>query len=78
MAHDIGMLENKIDRLTKTLSELATLPPGFGQIIHKPGWTSIAESALFDAGIDSLQRQTETMTEHCKQLLEAADKVGEN
>ncbi|WP_233860278.1 hypothetical protein [Paraburkholderia sp. HD33-4] len=76
MANDIKTLEDKIDRLTRTLSELARIPPGLGPIIHKPGWTSIAESALFEAGIDGLQTHAEAMTEQCKRLTDAANKVG--
>lgn len=53
MAHDIRMLEEKIKRLTQSISELAQLPPGFGPIIHKPGFTSIAEWQLILAGIDN-------------------------
>lgn len=77
MTHDIKALEGKINRLNQTMTEFATLPPGFGQIIHKPGFTSVAEFALLEAGIDYLNRQMEAAVEHCKGLLKAAEKVGE-
>lgn len=76
MAHDIRMLEEKIKRLTQSISEFVQLPPGFGPIIHKPGFTSIAEWQLIVAGIDNQQKQIEVMTEYCKRLLEAAENVG--
>ena len=78
MAHDIQMLEEKIKRLERSVVDFAKLLPGFGVIIHKPGWTSIAEFALVQAGIDNPHMQIETATEYCKRLLKAAEKVGGN
>jgi hypothetical protein len=77
MAHDIEKLDKKIRRLHESISEFAKLPPGFGGIIHRGGWTTIVEYLLVEAGIDSLQTQVESATKYCKRLLEAADKVGQ-
>jgi hypothetical protein len=76
MEHDIKRLEQKISRLNESISQLAQLPPGFGVVIHKPGWTSIAEFALVEAGLDSIQTQVEAASKHLNQLIDAAGRVG--
>jgi hypothetical protein len=76
MEHDIKRLDHKINRLNESISGLARLPPGFGGIIHKPGWTTIAEFALVEAGLDSLQTQVDATSEHLKRLMDAAGRVG--
>ena len=60
----IKMLEEKIRRLSDSVSEFAKLTPGFGEIIHKPGFTSIAEFALIIAGVDNLTAQMRTATDY--------------
>jgi hypothetical protein len=75
MKHDIEMFDKKIERLNESISEFAKLPPGFGQIVHKPGFTSVAEWVFLNGGIDNLQSQIEMATEFCKRLLEGAEKV---
>jgi hypothetical protein len=78
MKHEIQRLDQKINRLNESISDLAHLPPGFGGIVHKPGWTTIAEFALVEASLDSLQRQIEAASEHLKRLIDAAGRVGSN
>ncbi len=76
MEHDIKRLDEKIEKLNESISNLATLPPGFGVIIHKPGWTTIAEFALVEASLDSGQAQVEAATAHLRRVLDAAGRVG--
>lgn len=45
-------------------------------IIHKPGWTTLAEVALVTNAVDHLIRHTETLTEARKGLIEGARAVG--
>jgi hypothetical protein len=77
MEHDIKRLEKKIERLEASIASIAHLPRGFGVIIHNPGWTSIAEFALVEAGLDSVQTQIETASEHLKRLIDAAAQVAQ-
>ena len=76
MAHDIKRLEEKINQLNRSISDLAKLPPGFGGVIHNPGWTTLPEFMLVEAGIDSLCKQIDNATEHCQRLLKAAEIIG--
>ena len=75
MKHDIEMFDKKIERLNERISEFAKLPPGFGPIVHKPGFTSVADWVFLNGGIDNLRRQIETATEFWKRLRGGAEKV---
>lgn len=76
MTHDINRLQDKIDHLDHSLSSLASQSGLLDRIIHKPGWTTIAEFALVEASLDAVQRQVETVSDHYKRLVEAAGLVG--
>jgi hypothetical protein len=78
MKHDIAGLEKKLRTIQKGMANLGeqNLSDEFIQIIHGPGWTTPAEFMLVSAMADSLQKQIETAGAHCKQLVEAASRIG--
>jgi hypothetical protein len=76
MPHDINRLKEKTDRLDRSVSSLGGFAGALSGIIHKPGWTSVAEFALVEASLDALYRHVETAADHYRQLIAAADKVG--
>ncbi len=45
-------------------------------IIHRPGWTTPAESLFFESAVESLMLQTRQLAEMQKQLLAASEAVG--
>jgi hypothetical protein len=76
MTHDIDRLKGKIDHLDRTLASLGSLGGVLGGIIHKPGWTTVAEFALMETALDMLQRHAETTSDHYRRVIEAARLVG--
>ncbi len=75
MPHDISRLQNKIERLHKSMSSFedsATLL----KIIRRPGWTTPAEFLLVEASLESIQRQVEAAAEQYKRLVDAAGHIG--
>jgi hypothetical protein len=79
MKHDIPGLETKLRGIKRALAEVGS-PSAIDdliQVIHKPGWTTVAEFALMSAMADSLQKQLDTASAHFSQLRDAAGKVGE-
>jgi hypothetical protein len=77
MTHDLNRLKDKIDRINERLSGFRSLKEDLSSIIHKPGWTTVAEFALVEAHLVSLDKQIETTTSHYKELIQAAQRVGE-
>jgi hypothetical protein len=77
---DIAALVKKVQNVHQAISDLAREDLG-GQlvpIIHRPGWTTIAEYALVEASLESLRTHIEAARAHCRQLKEAAGKVGDS
>jgi hypothetical protein len=77
MTHDLNILKNRIDRIHGHLSDVSSLKEDLVRIIHKPGWTTVAEFALVEASLASIDKQIETTTSHYKELIQAAQRVGE-
>lgn len=46
------------------------------QIIHRPGWTTIAEGLYFEALVDSITTHAQTLNQLHQQLLNASSAVG--
>jgi hypothetical protein len=74
----IQRFEGKV-RAMKTA--LAAVPgDGFHEklitVIHRPGWTTIAEGQFFEAALDSILAQTQQLAQLHQQLMAAADSVG--
>ncbi len=77
MAHDIAGLERKIHALHQAISKLhdakhtdALLP-----IIHRPGWTTVAEFELVQTHLDALHNQASHLHNSFEALIKTADKI---
>lgn len=75
--HHIEHLEKKINELHKSLAALGGQDPvtGLINIIHNPGWTTIAEQAFFTGIVDAMLAQTNTLLALKQVLLSGAAKV---
>jgi hypothetical protein len=76
-ASHIQRFEQKVGAAKKAL---ATLPGDdfYDQIIviiHRAGWTTIAEGIFFEAALDGIVTQTQQLAQAHQQLLAAADAV---
>jgi hypothetical protein len=79
-AHDAEHLEKKINELHKSLIALSGQDPvtGLITIIHKPGWTSVAELEFFTGIVDSMVSQTKSLAELKRVLSSGSNKVALN
>lgn len=75
--HHATHLESQINELHKNLTTLASQEPVLGliNIIHRPGWTTIAEQAFFTGIVEGMLAQTKTMLAMKQVLLSGAAKV---
>ena len=75
--HQIEHLEARIHELHKSLTALGGEDPvsGLINIIHNPGWTTIAEQAFVAGIVDVMLAQTKSLSEMKRVLLSAAGKV---
>jgi hypothetical protein len=80
MGHDLAALEAKLRSLQQTLGKVAgsNYAEQLIPIIHRPGWTTVAEFALVSVTVDAIQRQVDGLARHCEDLVAAAHKVGRN
>jgi hypothetical protein len=76
MEHDIAKLEKRIRAFDEKKHHLESLDSLLGAIIHRPGWTSIAESALVNLALDTLESHADSIAQIQKQLVQAAGQVG--
>lgn len=78
MTHDVPSLEAKLRNLGRSLEQLASekhaeqLIP----IIHRPGWTTVAEALFVHGMLDHLQAQVDDLTRAYDSLVSAAREVG--
>ena len=68
-------------KVTLAREALASLPGGdyydqLWQVIHRPGWTTIAEGLYFEALVDSITTHAQTLNQLHQQLLKASLAVG--
>jgi len=47
-------------------------------VIHRPGWTTIAEGQFFEAAVDSIRAQAQLLAQMQQQLMAAANSVRRN
>ena len=76
--HDLTHLEAHISALKTShaaLGNTSDLDELF-RIIHNPGWTTIAEHALVNLTLDSINAQTKQLLTLRQSLLSAAKSVG--
>jgi len=78
MAHDIAGLKQSISDLHEAMSTLqdAKHAERLQTIIHKPGWTTIAEFELVQAHIAGLRHQVSGLHKGLDGLLVIAEKIG--
>jgi hypothetical protein len=78
---------NHVDRFTQKLravrQAVASLPGDdfhnqLIQVIHRPGWTTIAEGMFFEALADSILAQTQHLSQLHQQLKAASEAVGQD
>jgi hypothetical protein len=79
MTTDVADLEVKIRRMDENVSKLhsARHAQELLRVIHKPGWTTVAEAALVNAMVDSLLMHMDNVHRAHDTLLSAARQVGE-
>lgn len=75
--HELTHLEARIKDLRATLTSLADGKDleEFIRVVHKPGFTTVAEAALFKAVVDSMAEQAKTLLGLKHVLLAGAEKV---
>ena len=78
MTHDIATLERKIKALHEAMSQLQAkkhtdllLP-----IIHRPGWTTVAEFELVQAHVDAAYDHVSNIHKRLDTLVAVAEKIG--
>lgn len=78
MAHDVSALEGKLRKLDQSLAALAATKHAqqLIPVIHRPGWTTVAEMHLVHAMVDHLQAQLDGLHRAHEALLTAAHQVG--
>lgn len=75
--HHVTHLESQINELHKGMTSLAHQEPvtALISVIHKPGWTTIAEQAFFAGIVDAMLAQTKILLAMKQVLLNGASKV---
>jgi len=76
--HELNQLETDIRALQATHAALASSDAlnELFNIIHRPGWTSVAELAFVRNGVDSIHSQVKQLTAFTQGLVTAAKQVG--
>ena len=72
--HDITKLEEGINELYESLHELANdqKKEEFIRVIHRPGWTTVAEYRLVEGLISGLNKQVDALKNHLETLHEGS------
>jgi len=75
---NIAKMEQRLNALKKDSQALtnANVYDQLLQIIHKPGWTTVAESLFLENTLDLISAQMQSLTRAQQGLLEAANAVG--
>ena len=76
--HELTQLEGEIQALKTSHAALASGDSldELLKIIHRPGWTSVAELAFVRTGLESIRSQTTQLNALTNGLLAAAKLVG--
>jgi hypothetical protein len=77
MEHDIDKLVTGIRGLQQAIAKLATdnHTEELMRIIHRPGWTTVAEFKLVSGMLDSAQDHAEALSRHLRNLIQGARQV---
>jgi len=79
------MSEKNIHQIEQKLSAVKTNLKSVAQdevydqllvIIHRPGWTTLAESAFFETVVDSMETHVRSLSKLQRDLLRASELVG--
>jgi N-acetylneuraminic acid mutarotase len=78
MSKDVVELANKLRKLNETLARVAAAKSAerLISIIHQPGWTTVAESALVHGMVDMLQHQLDGFQRGQENLITITDSMG--
>jgi hypothetical protein len=79
MSHDIPALETKVRTLGEAISKVSDAKHAelLARIIHRPGWTTVAEHELVHAHLDAFHSQVSGLHKGLDALLVIARKIGE-
>jgi hypothetical protein len=79
MSHDIPALETKVRTLGEAISKVGDAKHAelLARIIHRPGWTTVAEHELVHAHLDAFHSQVSGLHKGLDALLAIARKIGE-
>lgn len=75
MKHDIGKLEERITALDHKKRQLDSLHAALTPIIHRPGWTTLAELSLVHLALDAMEQHVDSIASIHNQLVIAAQQV---
>ena len=75
---NVAQIEQKINTLKRDIQQLsnANVYDQLLQIIHKPGWTTPAESRFFETTLELISAQVQSLARAQQGLLEASQSVG--
>lgn len=75
--HELAQLESDIQALKTSHAALASSEAldEWLKIIHRPGWTTLAELAFVRVGLDSIHSRTKQLTVLTQGLITAAKQV---
>jgi hypothetical protein len=75
--HQATQLEAQINEVHMSMTRLASEEPltELIKIVHRPGWTTIAEEAFFMGILEAMVSQTRTLSAMKQALLSGAAKV---
>jgi HD-GYP domain-containing protein (c-di-GMP phosphodiesterase class II) len=79
MAHNITGLEHKVRSLHESVSKLheAKHADKLSPIIHRPGWTTVAEFELVQSHVEHLHDQIRNLHKALDALISTAEHIGQ-
>lgn len=72
---DVQRLQEKIDNIGRSISDLSTLGPILRPILRNPKFTTLREAEFVEASIDSLTHQVADALTHYQGLIEGAGRI---
>jgi hypothetical protein len=77
MEHDIAKLERRLRTHDERIQSFESLSGLLNPIIHRGGWTTIAEWAFVNLALEVMEQQLEVVANLRTQLVEVAQSVGQ-
>lgn len=72
MDHDFTQMEARLHRFDRTLRSVETVADVLIPVIHRPGWTTLAETAFFEGYLDAMTSHATMLAEMRERLVELA------